>query len=120
MAYQLWEMSYIKIATFFQRIFLMASFLFDGIQLSGIPATMALAVVALIGYLAGRQSRAHAETSPRSAEILERALADARHLEQLTDAMLSATREALHECRQLKMHTQIKQPRAPERTVAVG
>lgn len=98
----------------------MASFLFDGLQLSGIPATMALAVVALIGYVVGRQSRANAETSQQSAEILERALADARQLEQLTDAMLSATREALHQCRQLKMHTQIKQPRASERTVAVG
>lgn len=120
MASPLWGMSYIKIAIFFQRMFFMASFLFDGFQLSGIPATMALAVVALIGYLAGRQSRANAQASRQSAEILERALADARQLEQLTDAMLSATREALTQCRQLKMHTQLKQHRAPERTVAVG
>lgn len=80
-------------------------------QVSGIPATMALAAVALIGYLVGRQSRTVVETNAPG-ENLERALADARQLEQLTENMLSATRDALDHCRQLKLHAQVRPPRA--------
>lgn len=87
----------------------MAQLIFGDFQLSGIPATMALAAVALIGYLVGRQSRTNAPTLAPSSENLERALADARQLEQLTDDMLNATREALNQCRQLKMHSQPSQ-----------
>ena len=87
----------------------MLAVLLADFQVSGIPATMALAAVALIGYLVGRQSRAAVETKP-STENLERALADARQLEQLTDSMLSATRDALDHCRQLRLHSQIRPP----------
>ena len=86
-------------------LFLMADF-----QLPGIPATMALAVVAFIGYLVGRRSRAGEDASEASSANLERALADARQLEQLTDEMLHATREALDHCRQFKLHSQVRPP----------
>lgn len=98
----------------------MTFLIFGDFQLAGIPATMALAAVALIGYLVGRQSRANDQPAKPSAENLERALADARQLEQLTDDMLSATREALDQCRQLKMHAQLRLPRAAERATTVG
>jgi hypothetical protein len=88
----------------------MPSLLLTDFQLPGIPATMALAIVALIGYLVGRQSRSRGETA--SAANLERALADARQLEQITDDMLIATREALHQCRQLQLHSQLRPPHA--------
>ena len=84
--------------------------LFADFQLPGIPATMALAVVALLGYLVGRQSRAGAEAAGASSANLARALADARQLEQLTDDMLSVTREALDQCRQLQRHNQLRPP----------
>lgn len=98
----------------------MAFLIFGDFQISGIPATMALAVVALIGYLVGRQSRATA-TAPRlPSENLERALADARQLEQLTDDMLNATREALDQCRELKVYGQSRQARAAEHALPTG
>jgi xanthosine utilization system XapX-like protein len=74
-------------------------------QVPSIPAAMALAAVALIGYLVGRQSRPAAVRS-ESAEKISRALADARHLEQITDEVLSVTREALDQCRKLRIHCQ--------------
>ena len=73
-------------------------------QIPGIPATMALAFVALIGYLVGRQSHQQATAVRHSKEDLGRALSDARQLEAITDEMLSATREALDRCRQLRLH----------------
>lgn len=72
-------------------------------QIPGIPATMALAFVALIGYLVGRQSHGPA-AARQSKEDLGRALSDARQLEAITDEMLSATRQALDRCRQLRVH----------------
>jgi hypothetical protein len=73
-------------------------------QVPSIPAAMALAAVALIGYLVGRQSRP--TPADDSAEKISRALADARQLEQITDEVLSVTREALDQCRKLRIHRQ--------------
>jgi hypothetical protein len=87
-------------------------------QLPGIPATMALAAVALIGYLFGRRSRANDQASQRTSATLERALADARQLEEITDEMLSATREALNQCRQLQSSSQLRPPHTAERLLA--
>lgn len=84
-------------------------------QLPGIPATMSLAAVALIGYLVGRQSRPDGTPTDSPPEDLEQALADARQLEQITDEVLSVTREALDQCRQLRLHCQ---PRAASPTPA--
>lgn len=109
-----------KDRSFLPRVSQMAFLIFGEFQLSGIPATMALAAVALIGYLVGRKSRANTELAGPAAENLERALADARQLEQLTDDMLNATREALQQCRQLKMHSPARQPRAAEHAMPVG
>ncbi|HEV3339017.1 MAG TPA: hypothetical protein VG125_01635 [Pirellulales bacterium] len=74
-------------------------------QVPSIPAAMALAAVALIGYLVGRQSRPTA-VPDSSSEKISRALADARQLEQITDEVLSVTREALDQCRKLRVHCQ--------------
>ncbi|HVA46931.1 MAG TPA: hypothetical protein VNH11_11240 [Pirellulales bacterium] len=82
----------------------------DRFPIPGIPATMALAFVALIGYLVGRQSRDRSATAQQSKEDLGRALSDARQLEAITDEMLSATRRALDRCRQLRVHMP---PRVP-------
>lgn len=98
----------------------MTAFIFGDFQLPGIPATMALAAVALIGYLFGRQSRSNPSSAEPSPEDLQQALADARQLEQLTDDMLKATREALDQCRQLKMPSPPLPVCASERPVAVG
>ncbi|HQU46715.1 MAG TPA: hypothetical protein PK867_28175 [Pirellulales bacterium] len=76
----------------------------DQFRIPGIPATMALAFVALIGYLVGRQTRDRSGSAERSKEDLGRALSDARQLEAITDEMLSATRQALDRCRQLRVH----------------
>ena len=87
-------------------------------QVPGIPASMALAAVALIGYLAGRHSRPATKAKPEPVDVNE-ALAGARQLEQITDDMLSVTREALEKCRMLRVHGQrplaVAQPR-PEYT----
>jgi hypothetical protein len=74
-------------------------------QVSGIPATMALAAVALIGYLAGRHSRPTPTAEKPPLDVNE-ALAGARQLEQITDDVLSVTREALEKCRMLRLHGQ--------------
>ena len=74
-------------------------------QVPGIPASMALAAVALIGYLAGRHSRPAAKDEPVPVDVNE-ALAGARQLEQITDDVLSVTREALEKCRMLRLHGQ--------------
>lgn len=74
-------------------------------QVSGIPASMALAAVALIGYLAGRHSRPSTKAKPEPVDVND-ALAGARQLEQITDEVLSVTREALEKCRMLRLHGQ--------------
>lgn len=66
-----------------------------------LPGTVALAAVALLGYLVGRQGR---RAAPADQAGLQEALDDARRLEQITDEMLLATRQALHHCQQLKVH----------------
>ena len=68
--------------------------------LPGLPTTVALAAVATIGYLVGRRNRLGDATSSRQAERdFDRALGDAKQLEQITDEVLQATRRALDECR---------------------
>jgi hypothetical protein len=74
-------------------------------QVPGIPATMALAAVALVGYLAGRHARPAVTADPAPVDVDE-ALAGVRQLEQITDDMLSVTREALEKCRMLRLHGQ--------------
>lgn len=74
-------------------------------QVPGIPATMALAAVALVGYLAGRRARPTAPVDQPAVDVDE-ALADARQLEQITDEVLSATREALEQIRMLRQQRQ--------------
>jgi hypothetical protein len=71
-------------------------------QLPSIPASIALPAVALLGYLVGRQSRPVFVDD--SSEKITQALADARQLEQITDEALSVTREALDQCRKLRVH----------------
>lgn len=66
-----------------------------------LPGTVALAAVAVLGYLVGRQGR---RPAPADQAGLQEALDDARRLEQITDEMLVATRQALHHCQQLKVH----------------
>jgi hypothetical protein len=66
-----------------------------------LPGTVALAAVALLGYLVGRQGR---RPAPAGQADLEQALDDARRLERITDEMLVATRQALNHCQQLKIH----------------
>lgn len=83
-------------------------------QLPGIPATLGLAAIALIGYLVGRQSRTAKTAAGQSSQDLDRALADARQLENITEEMLSATRDALDQCRQLR---QRRPPRKAASTV---
>lgn len=69
-------------------------------MLPGLPTTVALAAVATIGYLVGRRNRLRDETSSRQTERdFDRALGDAKQLEQITDEVLQATRRALDECR---------------------
>jgi hypothetical protein len=64
-----------------------------------LPSTVALAIVALLGYLVGRGSRRHKTDPAQARRHLDQALGDARLLEQLTDDVLMATRHALDECR---------------------
>ncbi|HWB12481.1 MAG TPA: hypothetical protein VG826_24865 [Pirellulales bacterium] len=71
-------------------------------QLPSIPTSIALPAVALIGYLIGRQSRP--VPAGESSDKISQALADARQLEQITDEALSVTREALDQCRKLRVH----------------
>ena len=88
-------------------------------QVPSIPAGMALAAVALIGYIMGRQSRPL--PAEDASEKLSKALADARQLEQITDEVLSVTREALDQCRKLRIHSQppVMTPRATAEHVSV-
>lgn len=64
-----------------------------------LPSTVALAMVALLGYLVGRGSRRPKTDAAETRRRLDQALGDTKHLEQLTDDVLLATRHALDECR---------------------
>lgn len=86
-------------------------------QIPGIPATMALALVALIGYLVGRHSHRPSPVWQSKAD-LGRALSDARQLEAITDDMLSATRQALDRCRQLRIHVPPQGLAEPQKSAA--
>ncbi|HVX10539.1 MAG TPA: hypothetical protein VHC22_05125 [Pirellulales bacterium] len=98
----------------------MPVYLLADLQLPAIPATMALAVVALIGYFVGKQSQARGDSDEASSRHLAQALADARQLEELTDQMLLATRQALEHCRQLTVHSQVRPPHVAERLPTVA
>src|SRR5690242_18455042 len=80
-----------------------------------LPSTVALAMVALLGYLVGRGSRRHKTDAAETRRRLDQALGDAKHLEQLTDDVLLATRHALDECRRFSAsHGEQEQgPRPP-------
>ena len=80
-----------------------------------LPSTVALAMVALLGYLVGRGSRRHKTDAAQARRHLDQALGDARLLEQLTDDVLLATRHALDECRRFSpLHGEQEQgPRLP-------
>lgn len=95
---------------------MMSSFVSSGVELPSISATVALAAVALLGYLVGRWSR-QAKTIENSTDHdLERALSDARQLEQITDEMLSVTRAALEHCQRLRAH----RPKRTGRAIGAG
>jgi len=66
-----------------------------------LPTTVALAAVATLGYLVGRRSRGCETPSEQACRDLRQTLDDTRQLEQITDDMLQATRQALDECRRL-------------------
>lgn len=69
------------------------------LSLPGLPTTVALAIVATIGYLIGRFEKPHAPGGEQLRHDLERALGETRQLEQIADEVLAATRSALAECR---------------------
>ena len=72
--------------------------------LPSISATVALAAVASLGYLVGRWSRQAKVVENSTSDDLQRALSDARQLEQITEEMLSVTRAALEHCQRLRAH----------------
>lgn len=72
--------------------------------LPSISATVGLAAVAALGYLVGRWSRQAKVVETSTSDDLQRALSDARQLEQITDEMLSVTRAALEHCQRLRAH----------------
>lgn len=87
-----------------------------GAALPSISATVALAAVASLGYLVGRWSRQAKVVETSTSDDLQRALSDARQLEQITDEMLSVTRAALEHCQRLRAH----RPKRNSRAVAAG
>ena len=72
---------------------------FGELSLPGLPTTVALAIVATIGYLIGRFEKPHAPDGEQLRLDLERTLGETRQLEQIADEVLAATRSALAECR---------------------
>ncbi len=76
----------------------------SGVELPSIPATLGLAAVASLGYLVGRWSRQATTIENSASHDLQRALSDARQLEQITDEMLNVTRAALEHCQRLRVH----------------
>lgn len=83
---------------------MLSQFIASGVTLPSIPATLALAAVASLGYLVGRWSRQATTIENSTSHDLQRALSDARQLEQITDEMLSVTRAALEHCQRLRAH----------------
>ncbi|HVX63265.1 MAG TPA: hypothetical protein VHC19_21770 [Pirellulales bacterium] len=77
-----------------------------------LPTTVALAAVATLGYLVGRRSRGGEPPSEHAYRDLRQTLDDARQLEQLTDDMLQATRQALDECRRLSFGSRTDESKA--------
>ena len=70
-------------------------------SLSGLSPAVALAAVAVVGYLAGRHGRKVKDAGDKAThrEIL-RTLDSVVQLESITDGMLRATRDASTKCRQ--------------------
>ncbi len=78
------------------------------ILFEGVSTSMALAAVAVLGYLVGLWRR-DAEAARIQRELNDRlqlALANSRQLEQITDGVLQATREALRQSSQLREASQ--------------
>lgn len=80
-------------------------FSFGELSLPGLPTTVALAIVATIGYLIGRFEKPRAPGGEQLRLDLERALGETRQLEQIADGVLEATRSALAECRRFTVDT---------------
>lgn len=78
---------------------MLATFSFGELSLPGLPTTVALAIVATIGYLIGRFEKPPAPGGEQIRLDLERALGETRQLERIADDVLAATRGALAECR---------------------
>jgi len=95
---------------------MLSQFIASGVQLPSIPATLALAAVASLGYLVGRWSRQKAAIENSTSQDLQRALSDARQLEQITDEMLNVTRAALEHCQRLRTH----RPKTKGQRMGVG
>jgi len=75
------------------------------ILFEGISTTVALAAVAVLGYLVGLRRRHQAELEQVESELshqLQRALENSRKLENITDGLLKATREALRQSGRLR------------------
>jgi hypothetical protein len=75
------------------------------ILFEGISTTVALAAVAVLGYLVGLRRRHQAAADPIERELgreLQRALENSRQLENITDGLLKATREALRQSGRLR------------------
>ncbi|HUY32436.1 MAG TPA: hypothetical protein VMV69_06615 [Pirellulales bacterium] len=75
------------------------------ILIEGISTTVALAAVAVLGYLVGLRRRHATEAARVRRELgrqLQQALDNSRQLEQITDGVLQATREALRQSSRLR------------------
>lgn len=90
-------------------------FSFGEVSLPGLPTTVALAIVATIGYLIGRFEKPHASGGEQMRLDLERALGETRQLEQIADDVLAATRSALAECRRFAVDTRTDHGRTSNR-----
>lgn len=77
--------------------------LFGQLMLPALPTTVALAMVAALGYLVGRHSRLRDALAAQARRNLEQTLDDTKQLERITDDMLKATRQALAECRRISL-----------------
>jgi hypothetical protein len=75
------------------------------LHLPGLPTTVALAIVATIGYLIGRFEKPSAPQGEQLRLDLERALDETKQLEQIADDVLEATRCALADCRRFAVET---------------
>ncbi len=79
------------------------STLYGQLMLPALPTTVALAMVAALGYLVGRHSRLRDALAVQARRNLEQTLDDTKQLERITDDMLEATRHALAECRRISL-----------------